>query len=122
VTSGEVADFRVLAEDGDGRQIARDYRLIIDKVIAITTPAALPDGTVGASYDERLQASGGTPPYGWELESGQLPTGLALNPQTGQVLGVALRAGTFAFRIRVRDTQDAAGQVSVAQDFTLTVR
>src|SRR5579863_9749751 len=42
------------------------------------TPTALPNATLGQRYAASIQASGGTLPYTWSVNSGALPTGLAL--------------------------------------------
>lgn len=36
------------------------------KQLAISTTSPLPEGTVNAAYKQRLQATGGTPPYSWD--------------------------------------------------------
>ena len=54
--------------------------------LAVTTQA-LPDGQVNTAYSSTLSAAGGTVPYSWELTSGALPDGLALNSATGQITG-----------------------------------
>ena len=46
--------------------------------LAVTT-TSLPDGTVGVAYAAQLQATGGVPPYTWQLLSGNLPANLTLN-------------------------------------------
>jgi predicted small lipoprotein YifL len=40
-----------------------------NRPLAIVTPAALPNGTIGSAYSTSIQASGGTPPYTWVLLS-----------------------------------------------------
>jgi hypothetical protein len=72
--------------------------------------SALPNGTVGASYHEVLSVSGGQAPYNFVVTQGELPMGLALNPQTGSISGIPLRAGNFAFTILVSGgTLDSSG-------------
>src|SRR5690606_38145499 len=50
-----------------------------------------PAGRVGLPYSVTLTASGGTPPYVWEVSG--LPDGLDIDPTSGQVIGTP-QAGT----------------------------
>src|SRR5215475_1955324 len=50
--------------------------------LTITTPS-LPNGTVGTSYSQTIQASGGAGPFTWAVTSGSLPHNLALSSSTG---------------------------------------
>lgn len=72
------------------------------------TPVALPDGIVNQSYDEALEATGGSPPYEWEVVAGELPDGISLNPSNGILSGTPTLAGTgtYVFTARVTDSDD----------------
>src|SRR5205807_10429202 len=61
--------------------------------------ASLPDGVVGAAYSQTLSASGGTPPYRWDLKSGRLPDGLQLS-DAGVISGTPASAGELSFEAR----------------------
>lgn len=54
-----------------------------------------PDTTCGASYSFTYGITGGTPPYTWSLQSGQLPEGLSLSGGTisGTVICTAVEFG-----------------------------
>ena len=80
------------------------------------TTTSLPDGTVGEAYSATLQASGGTPPYAWSLDSGSLPAGLTLNSSTGAIAGTPTAAGTSPFMAKVTDsaTQSDTQPLSIA--------
>jgi uncharacterized protein (TIGR03437 family) len=82
----------------------------------ITTPAALPLGTVGMAYSDTLAASGGKPPYSWSVTSGALPNGLTLS-SSGTIAGVPTSAGTANFTVQVSDS--SAETASVV--FSLTI-
>jgi hypothetical protein len=70
----------------------------------IVTTSSLPGGVVGTAYSQTLQATGGTPPYTWSLDTGSLPAGLSLNPSTGAVTGTPTSNGTSNFTARVTDS------------------
>jgi uncharacterized protein YjbI with pentapeptide repeats len=69
--------------------------------------AALPDAVLGVQYNATLVAFGGTTPYYWTLNSGELPTGLTLAPGTGVISGTPTVAKVFIFTVQVTD---AGGQ------------
>ena len=70
--------------------------------------ASLPQGQVGTSYDASLTATGGSPPYSWNLEAGSgiLPNGLTL-VSTGRILQTPTTVGPFSFTMRVTDSNGA---------------
>ena len=65
----------------------------------------LPDGAVGASYDETLQASGGTVPYEWRATS--LPKGMTLSTD-GTLSGTPADAATSAITVTVKDANGSS--------------
>jgi hypothetical protein len=67
--------------------------------VTITT-TAIPDGTVGVSYNQTLAATGGTTPYTWTVSAGKLPKGLNLS-SAGLISGKPNAAGTFHFVVKV---------------------
>ena len=117
---GEVADFRLRLVDADGLTLQPTYTIVILKDVQITTNN-LPDGVFAGAYVQQLQASGGTPPYSWELTGGTLPAGMTLNRSTGQVIGTPLSRGTFSPTFTVRDIPTAAGQAADTETFTFQV-
>jgi len=64
----------------------------------------LPDGTVGTPYSAQLVATGGVPPYRWNIESGGLPPGLSLDGPTGVISGTPTLIGGYSFNVRVTDS------------------
>ena len=67
-----------------------------------------PVGTVSTRYSAPLRAEGGIPFYDSALSAGSLPTGLSLEPFTGEIQGVPERSGTFDFTVRIRDYERRA--------------
>jgi hypothetical protein len=77
--------------------------------LSITT-ASLPTGVQNQPYHATLNASGGSAPYTWSLPAGALPSGLALNNNTGVISGIPVsEPGSFLFNAIVKD---ATGQVA----------
>lgn len=62
----------------------------------------LPFAPVNVAYSETVSASGGALPYVWSV-TGNLPTGLTLNPDTGVISGTPTIEGSYVFTIRVTD-------------------
>jgi hypothetical protein len=96
----------------------RDYTLRInvsDLAVASPNIAALPPATVGTAYSETFTASGGTGPYGWDLQSGSVP-GLALT-SGGVLSGNPTANGNFTLVVRVTD----ANSVQATRQYTLSV-
>ncbi|MEU4333508.1 putative Ig domain-containing protein [Micromonospora lupini] len=71
------------------------------------------EGTVNASYLGNLVVSQGVPPYTWSIApspiSGDLPPGLALQPNTGAITGVPTTDGLYPVIFRVRDATGLEG-------------
>ena len=86
--------------------------------LAITTATALPGASAGHAYTTTLAARGGFPDYLWALDSGTLPPGLALDPETGLLGGTPETAGAFAFTARATDADGA----TATRGFTLAVQ
>jgi beta-glucanase (GH16 family) len=68
------------------------------------TTATLPSGTIGASYSDALQVTGGTAPYTWKAVSGSLPAGLTLST-SGNISGKPSSAGQSTFTLQAKDAE-----------------
>lgn len=79
---------------------------------------SLPDGTAGDPYDQTLEATGGEPPYDWQIVSGNLPPGISLS-EDGDLSGTCFDAGIYTFTVRVTDSADPSA--TDQQELTLTV-
>lgn len=80
-TAAATYNFTVQAADSQGTP-STDTQALTVIVTSPVTPVApeivtttLPDGQVGALYDETLVAQSGTPPYTWDITAGALPGG-----------------------------------------------
>ncbi len=114
-------DFTAQVEDGTPgipNTARRGFTLtILPPPLEIVTTSPLPRGTVGTTYSVTLAASGGTPPYGWAMSAGSLPSGLVLNSATGAISGTPAGAGTFNFTAQVTDRARA----TASRGFALTI-
>jgi hypothetical protein len=70
------------------------------------TTHSLANGTVGSDYDETLFATGDKPIV-WSLESGELPAGLTLNAETGEISGIPKIAIVEIFTIKALNNAGA---------------
>jgi hypothetical protein len=84
-----------------------------------TTPP-LPTGFVGTSYTGNLVATGGIPPYTWSVTTGQLPSGLTLDPQTGVISGSPLLITSSTFVAQVQDSESTP--VTASQSLTVSIQ
>jgi hypothetical protein len=80
---------------------------------------SLPAGTVGQTYSWALQATAGTTPYKWELQSGTLPAGLSLSPSTGAITGTPTTAGTSSDL--VFQVTDATALTAVSNGLSIVI-
>jgi len=76
--------------------------ITVSPLQAVTPP--LPSGDVAVGYNASLVATGGVPPYTWSITSGQLPSGLKLDPTTGVISGTPILTTTANFAVRVEDS------------------
>ncbi len=80
------------------------------------SPTALPNATVGTSYNETITAGGGAAPYQFSVSSGSLPPGLTL-AQGGLLSGIPVAAGSYSFTI----TATAANLCPGSRSYTVIV-
>jgi len=81
------------------------------------TSFKLPSGTAELAYSFTLGAEGGVFPYTWEVVSGSLPVGMALESTSGTITGRPAGAHASALTIQVKD----AAQARAEQGLALTV-
>jgi hypothetical protein len=105
----------VQVTDSNGSTASQTLTMTLNPPLNIVT--ALPEASVGDSYDESLAQVGGTAPFSWTVVSGSLPKGLTLDKDTGELTGTPSVTGPFNFTIQVTDSTGA----TASEDLTLTV-
>jgi hypothetical protein len=78
----------------------------------------LPEATVGEHYNAPLTAAGGSGAYHWSTPSGQMPSALALDENTGVISGIPgpQASGTTSITVQVSD-----GTATVQRAFSLKI-
>ncbi|MBF9221174.1 putative Ig domain-containing protein [Hymenobacter ruricola] len=101
---------------------SRTYTLSIAAPAITLTPATLPAGTVAATYNQTITASGGTAPYTYAITAGALPAGLTLT-SAGVLSGTPTAGGSFTFTLTATDASPgfSGGPYSGSQTYTLTI-
>ncbi|MCE9670697.1 lamin tail domain-containing protein [Myxococcus stipitatus] len=82
----------------------------------LSTTPALTDTTVGATYEERIVATGGTAPLRYGIQ-GELPPGFSFYPSDGRLTGPATASGEFSVTVDVWDVENSRD----TRTFTLKV-
>ena len=89
------------------------------------TTSQLSSGNQGVRYQASLAATGGVPPYSWNLISGSLPDGLTLS-SGGRISGTPAAAGMSSFTVQVRDaetsplTNETNLSINIRSDITVS--
>jgi len=73
----------------------------------ITTDRDLPDGLIGVAYARQMAATGGVPPYSWDMAGGSLPAGLTLSAD-GLLSGTPESVYIGDFFVKVTDFEGFA--------------
>jgi len=82
----------------------------------VISPPTLPDGVVNTPYSQTLSGSGCVGNCIWSA-SGSLPTGLALDPNSGQISGNPTAPGSFQFTALASDGNLDSG----SQAYTIVI-
>jgi len=66
----------------------------------------LPDAGLDIYYEETIEARGGETPYSFNIQDGELPSGLSLDGATGDITGIPDTEGEYIFTIRCTDSSN----------------
>lgn len=102
---------------------AQGYTLTVGSPILQLPAGSLPAATRNQAYAASAgPASGGTAPYSYAVSSGALPSGLNLNPATGEISGTPTVLGPFNFTVTATDSSTGTGApFMVTSSMSITV-
>ena len=108
-----VFNFDITAQDGNTCTGVNSYTLIVDAppcpVITIAPSEITTEAIVGVLYSQPLVSSGGAAGSYTYSFTGLLPTGITLNPSSGEIRGTASVTGIFDFVVTSRDSNGCTG-------------
>ena len=122
-TTAATTSFTVTATDSGTPQQAknRSLNIVVNPVLSIVT-STLPNGTVGAAYNQNIQTNGGTPTITWSVPANTLPTGLQLQNAAngiGTITGNPTASGSYTFTVTASDASTPVQ--SVSQQYTIVI-
>ncbi|WPB76416.1 Ig domain-containing protein [Archangium violaceum] len=96
----------VVDQGAEPQRSSQEFSVSIRPVLHLAGPDVLVFFESGKDYVETLSATGGKPPYTFELSSGALPSGIVLRGN-GRLDGAAYAgSGTPPFEVRVTDSDE----------------
>ncbi len=100
--------FSVVVRDLLGLTATRQMSLVVAVGALSVVTTSLNPGSVGAPYTAALLSQGGTAPFQWTVNAGQLPPGVTL-AANGQLTGTPTIPGSYVFTVQVNDAVNNAG-------------
>ncbi|KSB89962.1 hypothetical protein AS593_00360 [Caulobacter vibrioides] len=119
-TAGGTFNAVITATDTYGATGSATFSITIASPTLSLTPTSLPAGDYGVAYSQTFQTSGGALPYTYAV-TGALPTGVTLNPSTGELSGTPTEAGSFPLTVTVTDSAGGTGPYSTSVNVTLAI-
>lgn len=116
-TATGTSTFHASVLDDLGTTKSKEFTITVNDFVHVVT-SDLPKAVASKAYSTQLEASGGSAPYAWSIDSGALPEGLHLQQHTGVISGDPLVAETAAFTVEV---VDANGEIDT-RDLGITVQ
>lgn len=103
-----------LYQDNTGKDI-HSKLIILNDLLILTS--SLPEAGINQFYSQTVQATGGVSPYTWQIASGK-PDWLSIDESTGEIIGIPLKEGMYAFTVQVSDAVSKIAE----KELLLTVR
>ena len=114
----QVGTYQFSVQVSDATQTLAQKQLSINVVQPLLfSTLSLPGAAPGNNYSQTVNARGGTPPYLFTVNSGTLPPGLSLDPNSGAISGTPTASGSYTFAILLTDH----GSQQAQQSFTILV-
>ncbi|MEI9812647.1 MAG: putative Ig domain-containing protein [Acidobacteriota bacterium] len=107
--------FTIRVTDANGIPTARTYNFIVmapDAQPPVISAITLPPAEQNLPTTATLQATGGAPPYLWQISEGSAPPGVALSG-AGVLQGTPVASGQFAFTVSVTDSNGASASTTL---------
>ncbi len=82
-------------------------------------PHTIPDAPLESNFEYTFEGVGGTPPYTWTLNGGDLPYGVQLDSELGVLSGVPTWKATYFFTIHLEDSSEPP--ISTTVDYKMTI-
>ena len=115
--TGTTSSFVAQVTDAAGVAVKKNLTITVAGGPTFPGSGTLPAGTVATSYSTIIAVNGGQPPYTLSAISGQLPPGLSLNANTGEISGKPTQAGSYSITVQARDSAGAQSQ----KPFTMAI-
>ena len=102
-------------KDNNGEEVSADIHFAVTGgKLSIISPSSLEAAIIGKPYREELAASGGLPPYTWNIISGSLPIGLEIEATSGMIAGTTGEVAIDAqFVVEVQDQLEQTSSASL---------
>jgi hypothetical protein len=96
-------EFDIQVRDAFRAMATQRFRLAVSTLLEIQTAYDLPEAAGSGIYAQSLRASGGRPPYLWNVVEGALPKDFTLDSTSGVLSGVPATRGDHRFTVEVSD-------------------